>query len=802
MVIVLFFCFNGGVPAFRDGVHYYRPLFWYLCGEIELGRLPLWNPYENLGQPLAADPTSLCFYPVMIFAVIASVLGMNRDFAYSICVGFHILLAAVTCYRFIRLNRLSREAGVFAGLSYALGGVVIFQWNNLPFLIGAAWLPEALSQAKIIIDANKSNSSNSVYRKGGICSLFDLDQFSYKNSADIRFNVIAFAIVLSMMILGGDIQTAYNVVICVVVMILILSKYKFQALIYFFIAGIFTFMFSAILILPAIELWQLSDRTLIQHSDSIERFSFHPLRVLEFLFTGIGGKLCPVNAGIFAAFLKEKNLWTPSAYLGLLPAIFALCAIISVLISAIVRFRCRRFSKQIRYKMILAAIIILTFFLFASFGGNFFVYSVLRKFPIYNSFRYPSKLLVFAAVGISFLSAVGFDTFRLNRRFAKLTIIMLRIIVTIYIVFVIFVCFNGFPKFESHPLFGLFDAEKARNHLIVSVIIVTIIVILVEFNYRYIFIDCVNKSRLALRRKISGWILVIIVTVDLFVVNSWMMISTPFSRNDTKSLTLKLIESDTNDLLAIKAVDGGSRNFPIRVYRDYPFRYPSRFMESSLDRFEEIISWEKLTLYPRYSFLAKVGLSNVRGSVMHKDYYAAMSQVSAERKIVENRDAAGLFESHLEQLGVKYIIAERDSFVKNRDFKADKIIIDLKNIDGEDIRFPLEFSIWRLRNPKLREYILYEPNRIIFDVNVREETETIMLTEQYWKGWRAFDGDVEIPIKPVRKIFRAVELSKGKHRITMIYDPLLIKLGGLIAFIGILSAIIFCVFFPINLWRV
>ncbi|MDR1053538.1 MAG: hypothetical protein LBL39_05130, partial [Planctomycetaceae bacterium] len=64
VVIVLFFCLNGGVLGFRDGVHFYRPLFWYICEEVSFGRFPFWNPYENLGQPFAGSPTSLCFYPI------------------------------------------------------------------------------------------------------------------------------------------------------------------------------------------------------------------------------------------------------------------------------------------------------------------------------------------------------------------------------------------------------------------------------------------------------------------------------------------------------------------------------------------------------------------------------------------------------------------------------------------------------------------------------------------------------------------------------------------------------------------
>ncbi|MDR2344986.1 MAG: YfhO family protein [Planctomycetaceae bacterium] len=798
LIIFLFFYFNGGTPAFRDCAHFYRPLFWYICGEITAGRLPLWNPYENLGQPLAAEPTSLCFYPVMILSVIATVIGIDRDFAFSFCIAFHVLLATVTCYRFIRINRFSHEAAVFAALSYALGGTILFQWNNLPFLIGAAWLPEALRQAKIILDYNNSNSNNSNLNNSfGSKIIFCRnlsDQFSYKKSVNIHFNIIALAAVLSMMILGGDPQSVYNVVLCIVIIFFFSCRYCYKTFIYFLIAGIFTFMFSAILILPATEFWQLSDRTLPQHNLSVEFFSFHPLRVLEFLFTGISGKLFPINFSLSAAFLNEKNLWTPSTYVGLLPAIFALCSVISAFVVLFIAFRKGNLTKRKRYKFILAMFTILILFLTASFGNNFFVYDLLRILPVYNSFRYPSKLLILAALAISFFAAAGFDTFRLNKRFAKFTIITTRIIVTLYISFIIFVCYNDFPKFAEHPLFGFFDSKSAKIYLINSLITVTIIWLLLECIYHYIFINCIRrfiKLHLHSAQIISSWFLIFIVTIDLFITNSWLMISLPFERNIMKSAIMQSIESDTK-LNVTEIHSGRNCESPIRVYRIHTLRYPAQFMSlSSANRFEEIIKWEELTLYPRYSLVNRVDVISVRGSMMHKYYYEAAAQLAAECKTAEKGSSTKLFERHLEQLGVQYIIAESNSFADNIDFNAERIFIDMKNIAGAGINFPINISVWRLRNPVLRKYVLYEPNRIVFDVEIQKELETIVLSEQFWSGWRAFDGEVEIQIKSERKIFRSIELPRGKHRITMIYIPFLIKVGGLISIIGVVSAIIF-----------
>jgi hypothetical protein len=577
-------------------------------------------------------------------------------------------------------------------------------------------------------------------------------------------------------------------------------------------------MFTAIQILPATEFWQLSDRILEQHNTSIDHFSFHPIRISEFFFTGIGGRLFPINTGYFAAFLNEKNVWTPSVYIGLLPAAFAICAVIFSIFTIVTTFNRRKFITLNRHKFILAIFTIMIIFMIASFGSNFLIYSLLRKLPAYNSFRYPSKLLTLVTFAMSFFAALGFDLFRSNIRFAKFTVVTIRIIVTLYVMFTTFIYYNGFMKFADHPLFGPFDSITAKNNLINSVIIVTVIWILLESIYRYIYNNRINKSHFGFKQIISVWGLIIILTIDLFIANSWLMISLPLGHNRMNCNLLDLIDKDNR--LNVTEIQSGKNNklfvqnnnidqtnnsaakkqiAPIRVYRVQSLHYSPQFLtSSSTNRFEEIINWEELTLYPRYPLVRRIGVVNVRGTMMHKDYYWAMAQIEAERKMAEKQHATGSFERHLEQLGVTYIIADGDSFDNNFNFNGNKIIIDPKNIECADCKFIDAVSILRLRKPLLQDYVEYEPNRIVFDVEVCRETETIVLAEQYWPGWRAFDGESEIPIKVVRKIFRAVELQKGKHRITMIYDPPLIKIGAIITLAGILLAIITSVSFLLH----
>ncbi len=131
--------------AFRDAVHFYRPMFQWTSGEWAAGRVPLWNPQESCGTPEMADTTSSVFYPgQLIFAMPA----LAYETKYELYIVLHFLLAAAGAYLAARRFRASMCGAGACAISYALGGNVLFQYCNVEFLIGAAWLPFAMFAAE------------------------------------------------------------------------------------------------------------------------------------------------------------------------------------------------------------------------------------------------------------------------------------------------------------------------------------------------------------------------------------------------------------------------------------------------------------------------------------------------------------------------------------------------------------------------------------------------------------------------------------------------------------------------------
>jgi hypothetical protein len=131
--------------AYRDASHFYYPYYKLIADEWSAGRVPLWNPYENGGEPLAAQPTAAVWYPGKLLFLLPYPL------AFKLYHLGHLVIAWWSAFWCARAFGLSRGAAAFAGTAYAFSGFVLFQLYNVVFLVGAAWLPLALAAVDRIV---------------------------------------------------------------------------------------------------------------------------------------------------------------------------------------------------------------------------------------------------------------------------------------------------------------------------------------------------------------------------------------------------------------------------------------------------------------------------------------------------------------------------------------------------------------------------------------------------------------------------------------------------------------------------
>lgn len=171
--------------AFRDSGHYYYRLFAWANKELESGVIPLWNPHENTGSPHVADASSSVFYPGKLLFLVP---GLDYTLLFNAYVVLHYFIAAAGVASLARAWRMPSFATAISVVCYVSCGPLISQSCNVVFLVGAAWLPWAC---------------------------LALSQLREKP----WIGMIWLAAVLSMMVLGGDPQMAYNVILIGIVMI-------------------------------------------------------------------------------------------------------------------------------------------------------------------------------------------------------------------------------------------------------------------------------------------------------------------------------------------------------------------------------------------------------------------------------------------------------------------------------------------------------------------------------------------------------------------------------------------------------
>jgi hypothetical protein len=183
LALLLFFyraaLFQGGQFGFRDSAHFYYPLYHQVQQEWNAGRWPLWDPSENAGMPLLGNPTAAVLYPLKVIYGVLPYAWAARIYPVA-----HTVVAMLGMVVLLRSWGSSWVGSMIAGMSYAFGGPIVFQYCNIIFLVGASWVP---------------------------WGILAIDQWVRLK----RPRALAMlGVVLAMQVLGGDPESAYLLGLC------------------------------------------------------------------------------------------------------------------------------------------------------------------------------------------------------------------------------------------------------------------------------------------------------------------------------------------------------------------------------------------------------------------------------------------------------------------------------------------------------------------------------------------------------------------------------------------------------------
>jgi len=653
--------------AFRDAAHFYHPLFQYIRGEWGAGRVPLWNPYENLGVPLVAENTSSVFYPgKLLFA-----LPLDYTWLYNMYIVGHVALASATSYRLARHLRASVPGAVLGALSYAFSGCVLFQYCNVIFLVGAAWLPLALLYADRLLRMREP------------------------------WAALGFGVVVALIVLGGDPHLAYNLGLVSVGYAMLLwwnDRRVWRAmtaaggdaeiaarlkpdlvpwrLVYLVMGTVVASLIAAVQVLPSLEAssfgershydaprnvyeyaYQLStseesvpyERLLkvpsLGHHSHVYAFSLAPWRAIEMIWPNVTGRLVPTHRRWLLALGAEDTLWLPSLYIGLLPLALAIGAFS-------LKRRAPIETRGLSWLALLAALASL-----GSYGIGYLLRSILGAddlavgdevggvywwfvtlLPGYVQFRYPVKLFVLTSLALSMLAARGWRTAWTSNRnvfYLLAAVPVLSLIAFLALSFAWHTWQGQLIGWATANYQGPFDWDGAWNDSLDGLIHASLLA--------FVLAGLLWIARRSPRdRRVLQVAALAVTAIDLAAAQQHLLDFAP------AALWSKPIE------FAARHPD-----FAARVYRQASLIPPSFEKTRSEHRYADAVSLERETLSPKYPLPLHIRAMPVAQSVAGADFEQLIdaARLYTRRRTRHNVPDAAV----LDMLNVQVcIIGERD----------------------------------------------------------------------------------------------------------------------------------------------
>jgi len=655
--------------VFRDASHFYYPLFEFVQEQWQRGAVPLWNPQENLGQPLAADTTSSVFYPGKLLLL----LPLSYDWLYKLYIVLHLLAAVLAAYFLARKISASRPAASLAALAYALSGSVLVQYANVVFLVGAAWLPVAFCFAMRTIDERSPAAA------------------------------VKLACVLALMTLGGDPQTAYHAGVLAVGYVLFRwlasrsvgdqqtedaasqsirqTRWYRHPIVLLGFSAVVAFLLAAVQVLPGAVWARRSDRALFEaprsiyelpqylarpdsiqpadltpvdtlllgktepgrHSERSRQFSVGPWRVAEMIWPNVGGRTFPMNHRWPRLFPGDRELWSPTLYFGIVPLFCSLAV-----------FSLRRGATLVRFLSWMALFALLAAlgrfalgwlfreaaFLITGeptdaavgdgFGGPYWLLTTLL--PGYAYFRYPAKWMVVFVLAVSMLAAFGIDRLRGSPRGSLVPALVALVSLILYLAVFVGGGWINFSATVVHQAaeadFGPLDLVGARFDVLFALGQTAVLAAAWWWVVR----------RGWIKLSAFAWAAVAVTAADLIAANSWLVQTAPGRLWETTSPMAQAIGQDAEQ---------DPQAPPSRIYRAPVdgFRPPDWPLESSTERQRDIVRWERATLAPRYHLPYDIALAGSPGTMISGDQAALLW--------LNSREA-------FDALGVRYFIGPED----------------------------------------------------------------------------------------------------------------------------------------------
>ncbi|MDE3089849.1 MAG: YfhO family protein [Chloroflexota bacterium] len=754
-----------------DLAQFLYPTYRFAAEWWRRGVVPLWNPYLFGGAPFVGDIQSGIFYPLNLLTFFISNPLTFRDMEFLSVL--HFFIAGAGMYAFLRWGKLrdwrleigdsgnqslisnlqlSRLAALAGAIAFEFSDLFVTHFGNLNLIAVAAWLPLVLLFYRRAVTDRRAAFA-------AIAGVFLAVAFYAGHIQSFLFVVLALGLLAIWQTADGRWQTkdegGRQKDEKWFLSSFIPHPSSLRPLFLLALTGLVAFGLSAPALLPSIEMAQHTLRATFSYEQAVQ-YSLPPAQLIGLLVPGFFGR-------------APQDAWGPWSrvevgYIGILPLLLALLA-----------FALRR-DTPTRFFAALALI-----GLALALGGYAILHGWLYQgVPGFGQLRVPARFIVIFDFGIAALAAFGFDVLRRGIP-AERVALFKRITRFAPFVWLLIALSAGSTAYAILILGQNQDAvlfariANAANALAFFILILALaLALIVERSVR--FFDHAAWAVLALA----------LIFFDLFSLGAYVDLSTDDpSRAFVHPDAVAFLKSDGSFFRVDPRETGVDRTWSADtsiLYDLFDVNGDNPLVLADFDRYWQSLGSRSARLYDLLNAKYLIGRKNVP---LDRDKFRLAYDGDPAFNIFENTRVLPRAFVVFNARGVPDQ-ASALAAIHAPDFDPAQTVVLEKAVNSQQSTVGSQQSAAKV--------IGYGPNEIRLEVNT-PNAGVLVLSEVYYPGWRAWVEDpatsrgvedTEVAVLRADFLFRAVEVPAGAHRVRLVYDPPLFKIGlGLFSLTGI-----------------
>ncbi|MEW6717422.1 MAG: YfhO family protein [Chloroflexota bacterium] len=694
------------------------------------GHLPLWNPLLGMGAPLFANyQVALLYPPNWLYFLLATVGGISAmAWGQALLVAFHLAWAGWGMLCLARALGLNELAQSVSGLAFGLSGYLVARAGFLSINATVAWVPWIMLFSMELVRQERGWAS------------------AWKLSG-----------AMALLLLAGHAQVAWYTLLLMVVWLgywgfYAHSQYKKKdskwwkklilklGLIFVFALGI-----SALQLLPTIEYLLLSQRSQAVDIHAAMTYSLWPWHLITLIAPGFFGN---PEQGDYWGY---ANYWEGSLYIGWLPFILAMWALI----------------KGGRLTRFLAASALFSFVL--ALGDNTPIFPWLyRNIPTFDLFQAPARWTICGVWALSLLAGFAADNWQ---RPVGRSLYWTRLATV-----------GGFAVMLGAALTYLLLPEVKSTF-----IPATALVGLWGMGTGVLALTVPKPGQTG---KLWGWGVTLWVMVDLLVAGWGLnpVIEADFYRQPSPSAA------------QVRELVGEGRLY-LPTKEEDSLKY-DRFFR--FDTFDTVEDWTALraTLLPNLNLLDGIPSANNYDPLLPERYARWMDQLSVVEvgsqeymlglmgvSVVERLDSSYPAGVRFESLsgGKRWRWAICAHPAQDADDAWVQVVEEKKSVGDWVVLEGIEqagIPGCASQGDTYIETIALQPDRLEFVLEA-PSSGWLVISDVWYPGWQAQVDRRAVPILRADYLFRAVEVPVGEHTIILVYKPSWLFVGMVVSVLAL-----------------